>query len=129
MIKCENCGQEFENKDIIITVKNGCDIIFYCRKCNAQLGHCPLCLNGKWCGFFDDPDPLPKFVVIQQRQQLDNVFVTIQKQVPNTERLKKFCLEGKCKCCNEEEPQDPFCCRFTEHRTCSNYTEKGDILI
>lgn len=129
MIKCENCGREFENKDIIITVKNGCDIIFYCRECNAQLGHCPVCLNSKQCGFFEDPDPLPKYVVIQQRQQHANGYAIMQKQVPNTERLRKFCLDGKCKCCNEEDPQDPFCCRFTEYRTCGNYIEKGDILI
>ena len=129
MIKCENCKREFENKDIIITVKNGCDLFFYCRECNSQLGHCPACLRRHECGFFNDPDPLPKFIVIQKKQQHANGYTIIQQQVPNTERLRKFCLDGKCKCCNEIDPKDPFCCRFTVDKTCGNYLEKGDLDI
>ena len=129
MIKCENCERDFDTKDIIVSVKNGCDISFYCRECIVHAGHCPMCVNVKDCGFFNDPDPTPKFVTIQRKVQHPNGYSIIQQQVPNTARLRKFCLDGQCKCCNEENPEDPFCYRFTEHKTCNNYIEKGDVLI
>lgn len=125
MIKCENCGREFEDKNIIVSVKNGCDISFYCKQCNALFGHCPMCENYANCGFFEDPDPMPKFIMIQRKQQNEaGATIIMQCEVPNTERLHKFCLGGKCKCCNEDDASRPFCCRFTQYQTCRNYIEK-----
>ena len=46
-----------------------------------------------------------------------------QKQVPNGDRIKKFCLDGKCKCAIDD-PEHPLCCRHGGYATCTNYCEK-----
>jgi hypothetical protein len=124
MIKCERCGREFEDKNIIVSVKNGCDISFFCHECNSLFGHCQTCKKNEGCGFFNNPDPTPKFVIIQQKIQRPNGYSVIQRQIPNPARLHKFCLNGQCVCCNEDNPEDPYCCRATDYATCKNYEER-----
>lgn len=120
---CDRCGEEAELKDLIISVKNTETINLFCRKCSSLFDTCHFCEHFTQCGFESDPDPLPQFVMIQQRQQTPMGQSIIQYQVPNTERLRKFCLGGKCACCNEEDPKDPFCCRHAGTFTCNNFKE------
>ena len=121
--KCARCGNEWEtNKMIISSDDEG--LSFFCPKCSQFFGQCPFCENYPQCGFEHDPDPMPQFVMVSRRVQQGNMTFVEQKQFPNTARLRKFCLDGKCKCCNEDDPKDPFCCRFTGFGTCANFTEK-----
>lgn len=124
-IKCDRCGAEWPTKQMIISVKNGESINLFCPKCSKFFGQCPFCEHYPQCGFQDDPDPIPQFVIATIKQQTPQGVAIMQKQVPNTERLRKFCLDGKCICCNEEDPKDPFCCRFTGFGICANYKERN----
>ena len=67
---------------------------------------------------------MPQFVMVVKQEKTPHGVSIIQQQVPNTARLRKFCLDGKCQCCNEEDPKDPFCCRFTGFGTCANFKER-----
>lgn len=127
MIQCVRCGSKRAIKDMIISVKNGERISLFCKSCYSLLGHCPTCKNKRECGFFEDSNPLPQFVIVQQMQQRENGYVITQRQVPNTERLREFCLDGKCICCYEQDPKNPMCCRFTDEQTCGNYIEEEYI--
>jgi hypothetical protein len=73
------------------------------------------------CGFHEDPDPTPKTITKNQTVQTPMGAMTIQQQVINPERIKKFCLN--CHCCGESE-DGIFCCRAPEIMTCANYIEK-----
>ena len=122
---CENCGKTITQKeDTIISFKNGKDISIVCRECSTYYGTCGMCANLGPCAFTDDPDPMPQMVVIQQTQQTPMGVMTVQKQVPNPERIKKFCLDGKCSCVDESDPEHPLCCRHSGCATCTNYREK-----
>ena len=122
-ILCENCGKEIaDNKDLVIFVKNGEGMNFFCRKCNELFGTCYMCQNTT-CGFFDDPDPMPQFVVVAHKIQQGNATFIEQKQVPNPERVKRFCTDGKCKCFLDDF-EHPLCCRHGGYITCTNYCEK-----
>lgn len=124
---CENCGKTVEPNRVVFSLKNGGGISTYCTDCSSLFGTCHTCKNRKGCGFFNDPDPMPKYIVIQQKTQHTNGYSIVQRQVPNTERLRKFCLDGKCVCCDETDPKDPFCSRF--YTTCINYCEEDDEKI
>lgn len=121
--KCARCGKEYETKTMVIRVKNDEEINLFCKDCSNLFGTCGTCKNKVECGFFNNPDPLPRFITIQQKTEHANGYIITQRQVPNTERLRKYCLDGKCPCCNEADPKDPFCCKFTEYTTCANYDE------
>lgn len=122
-IICENCGKQCESKDVIISVANDNRISIRCRDCGKLFGHCHTCSNCGPCGFFEDPDPMPQFkVVAQQIRQGNNTFVG-QRQIRNPDRVKKFCMDGKCKCFFDD-PEQPFCCRHDGYATCSNYCEQ-----
>ena len=123
MIICENCGKKCESKDVIISVKNGCEISFFCRDCNKGFGHCPMCQHNTPCGFFSDPDPMPQFVMVARQMRQGNATFVEQKQIPNPERVKKFCTDGKCKCFLDDS-EHPLCCRHGGYATCTNYCEK-----
>ena len=121
-IMCEHCGRYFGEKDIIISVKEGCDISFFCRECNSLFGHCPMCQHNTECGFLQDPDPMPQFRTVSRTVQQGNVTFMEQCQIPNAERIKKFCIDRKCKCFLND-PEHPLCCRFGGYTTCTNYCE------
>ena len=122
MIICENCGKKCESKDVIISVKNGSETSFFCRDCNKHFGHCPMCQHNTPCGFFSDPDPMPQFVMVARQMRQGNATFVEQKQIPNPERVKKFCTDGKCKCFLDD-PEHPLCCRHGGYATCTNYCE------
>ena len=121
--KCARCGNEWEtNKMIVSPSDDGIDL--FCPKCSQFFGQCPFCENYPQCGFEQDPDPMPQFVMVVKQEKTPHGVSIIQQQVPNTARLRKFCLDGKCQCCNEEDLKDPFCCRFTGFGTCANFKER-----
>ena len=120
---CENCGKLIEDvKDLIVSVKNTESINIICRECAKGFGHCPMCQHNTLCGFFNDPDPMPQFVMVARTIHQGNATFVEQKQVPNAERIKKFCTDGKCKCFLDD-PEHPLCCRFGGYATCTNYCE------
>ena len=120
---CESCGKNLvQNTDIVIYVKNGEDIHTYCRNCSAGFGSCSMCAYNIPCGFFNDPDPMPQFVMLHQERRTPAGVQVIQKKVPNAERIKKFCINGKCSCYNGDD-EHPLCCRFGGYATCSKYSE------
>lgn len=122
-MKCVNCGKTpLANQDtVIVTQDNGTHI--FCRECAAQFGTCAMCQHNTPCGFFNDPDPMPQFKVIVRQTRQGNATFVEQCQVPNSERVKKFCTDGKCKCFLDD-PEHPLCCRFGSCATCTNYYEK-----
>lgn len=122
--KCERCGAEQPRSEAVLSAKDGEYVNMICKHCSTQYGTCYTCVLGKICPFETDPDPMPKFFIIEERAQHENGYSIVQRQVPNTERLRKFCLGGKCPCCNETDPKDPFCCKFTQYSTCTNYCEE-----
>lgn len=120
---CENCGKPLnDNTDVVISVKNGEAINFFCKECNKAFGHCPMCQHNVPCGFFNDPDPTPQFVIVARQMRQGNATFVEQRQVPNEERVRKFCLDGKCKCYNGND-EHPLCCRHGGYTTCTNYCE------
>ena len=120
---CENCGKPIKREDMIISVKNGENINIFCSQCAQMLNTCKMCEHNTPCGFFNDPDPMPQFVMVARRIQQGNTTFVTQMQVPNGERIKKFCLDGKCKCAIDD-PNEPLCCRFGGCTTCTNYCER-----
>ena len=119
---CESCGKNLvQNSDVVLYVKNGVTHI-YCRNCNAGFGGCPMCAHNASCAFDTNPDPMPKFIILSQEYRTPYGVQIIQKQVPNAERVKKFCVEGKCPCYNGDD-EHPLCCRLGGYATCSNYSE------
>ena len=122
-MKCVNCGKTpLANQDtVIVTQDNGVHI--FCRECATQFGTCAMCQHNTPCGFFNDPDPMPQFKVIARQTRQGNATFIEQRQVPNSERVKKFCTNGKCKCFLDD-PEHPLCCRFGGYTTCTNYYEK-----
>lgn len=121
-IKCASCGKEVTKNEAVIYFKNGETILLFCRSCTELFGTCHMCQH-TYCGFFSDPDPLPQFVTVARRIQKGNITIAEQRQVPNPERIQKFCIESKCKCLiNTDELK--LCCRHGGCATCTNYTEK-----
>lgn len=120
---CENCGKtSLANQDtIVVTQDNGIHI--FCRGCAAQFGTCAMCQRNTPCGFFNDPDPTPQFKVVMHQMRQGNATYIEQRQVPNAERIKKFCTDGKCQCFLDD-PEHPLCCRHGGYATCTNYCEK-----
>lgn len=121
---CKNCGKSVESNNIVINTKEDGSVHLFCRNCATLFGTCAMCAH-TYCGFFNDPDPMPQFVKVAHQIQQGNVTFIEQKQIPNAERIKKFCLDGKCKCAIDD-PEHPLCCRHGGFATCSNYIEKGE---
>ena len=120
---CENCNkQPLENADTVVVTQDS-GIHIFCRECAAQFGTCAMCQHSTPCGFFNDPDPMPQFVMVARQMRQGNATFIEQKQVPNQERVKKFCTDGKCKCFLDD-PELPLCCHHGGYATCTNYCEK-----
>lgn len=119
-MKCANCGREGNKGFIVCPVENDKSVVL-CIDCYKVLGSCNACQN-TYCGFFNDPDPMPQFKVIQRQEHQGNATYIQQIQVPNSERIRKFCIDGKCKCYNGDD-EHPLCCRHGGYATCTNYKE------
>ena len=120
-MNCIRCGRTVESKDVVISESHGANSIF-CKNCAAAFGHCAMCTNCATCEFQENPDPMPQFVVVARQIRQGNATFVEQRQVPNPERIKKFCLDGKCVCCSDDL-EHPVCCRHV-YTTCTNYCEK-----
>lgn len=120
---CENCGHIIEGRQVNISMSADEKAHFFCADCIKMFGTCHMCAHNKPCGFFNDPDPTPQFKMVARQIRQGNATFIEQKQVPNAERIKKFCLDGKCKCAIDD-PEHPLCCRHGGHATCTNYCEK-----
>lgn len=121
---CDRCGMEVELKDTVISVKNGEAISIVCKNCSSLFGHCHTCSNLGGCAFFDDPDPMPQFVMVRQEQKVPGGIQIIQRQMPNPERAKKFCQDAGCKCLHTFDDGTKLCCRHSPYTTCTNYSEQ-----
>ena len=118
---CENCGLPLENNNTIIDTKEDGTVHLFCRNCATLFGSCVMCAH-TYCGFFNDPDPMPQFKVVARQTKQGNATFIEQKQIANPDRVKKFCVDGKCKCFLDDA-EHPLCCRIGGYATCTNYTE------
>ena len=120
---CENCGRPLSVvTDTVVSVNDKGSAHIVCKECASMFGHCPMCQNSTTCGFFNDPDPMPQFKRVARQVRQGNAVFVEQRQVPNTDRIKKFCTDGKCKCFLDD-PEHPLCCRHGGYTTCINYCE------
>jgi hypothetical protein len=119
---CENCGHPIKESRAVITMVNE-QSHFFCADCAKLFGTCVMCAHSIGCAFTQDPDPTPPFVVVSRQVRQGNATFIEQKQIPNGDRIKKFCLDGKCKCAIDD-PERPLCCRNGGYMTCTNYCEK-----
>ena len=121
-MKCVNCGKTplIDQDTVVVTQDNGIHI--FCRECSARFGTCAMCQRNIPCAFFNDPDPMPQMKVIVQQTRQGNATFIEQKQIPNGDRIKKFCIDGNCPCYNGDA-ENPLCCRFGGYTTCTNYCE------
>ena len=123
-MKCANCGKEIiNNNDFVISVKNGERIEFFCKKCASTFGTCAMCVNCGPCVFFESTDPMPQFVMARREQKTPMGMIIEQYQMPNPDRVKRFCIDDGCKCYHEVG-EKPLCCRLGGPATCTNYVEK-----
>ena len=122
-MKCENCGRRpLASTDMIVCINEKNETLVFCKECEAHFGTCAMCQHNTPCGFFNDPDPMPQFKVIARQMRQGNATFIEQKQVPNGDRIKKFCIDGNCPCYNGDA-ENPLCCRFDGYTTCTNYCE------
>ena len=119
---CENCGHPIKESRAVISTTNG-HSHYFCRDCANLFGTCVMCAHSTGCAFLQDPDPTPPFKVVARQMRQGNATFIEQMQVPNGDRIKKFCLDGKCKCAIDD-PEHPLCCRHSNCATCTNYCEK-----
>ena len=121
--KCENCGrQPLANTDTVVSPLDEGGARIICKTCAAQFGTCVMCHHNTPCAFQTDPDPTPQFRVVSRTVRQGNATFIQQQQIPNADRIKKICINRKCKCYNGDE-ENPLCCRFGGYATCTNYCE------
>lgn len=122
-MRCEICNKEIAASDSIVSPR-GEEYSIFCKQCYTFFGHCQTCVSNCSCAFMENPDPMPKFRVIQNETRTPMGIQIVQYEVPNGERIKKFCIEGKCLCYNGDD-EHPLCCRHGGYATCTNYSEIG----
>ena len=98
--------------------------LFICSVKSVSKNLAPARCVNTWdlADFFNDPDPMPQFIVVARTTQQGNATFVEQKQIPNPNRVKKFCIEGECKCLLNDL-EHPICCRYSGCSTCTNYCE------
>lgn len=109
--KCSRCG------------RNGARVLsdnkFFCSECAELFGTCAMCIHSKKCNFNSNPAPIPKIITQRIRQETEMGIMEQIIQVPNPKRIKAFCIEGKCICCDQKEK--PHCMR--QFGICESYKE------
>ena len=121
-MRCINCGrQPLASTDTVVCVNENDETFVFCTQCAARLGTCAMCKQSAQCEFAQNPDPMPQFVVQTFQRQTPMGIQTIQQQIKNPERVKKFCIDMKCPCFYEDL-EDAFCCR-ENCATCTNYCD------
>ena len=123
-MNCENCGRPISVvTDTVVSVNDEGSARIVCKECAAQFGTCVMCQHNIPCAFFNDPDPMPQMKIVARQMRQGNATFIEQKQIPNGDRIKKFCIDGNCPCYNGDA-ENPLCCRFGGCTTCTNYCEK-----
>ena len=121
--KCARCSLELDPKQMVVSPSEEGKALLFCPRCASVFGQCPHCEYSDSCGFQNDPDPMPQFVMVARKFQQGGATFVEQRQIPNPERVKKFCVEGKCKCFLDES-KHPICCKIGGCATCTNYSER-----
>lgn len=121
-MKCENCGRPLEQTNMNIRIQNEESMHFFCQECANTFGHCHMCEHSAHCEFHENPDSMPKTRIARKEQRTPFGISIMQTEIPNSERVKKFCTE--CKCFGGLEEETPYCGRYTGYATCTNYCEK-----
>ena len=120
---CVNCGRPISVvTDTVVSVNDEGSARIVCKECASMFGHCHMCQHNIPCAFVNDPDPMPQMKIITRQMRQGNATFVEQKQVPNGDRIKKFCIDGNCPCYNGDA-ENPLCCRFGGCTTCTNYCE------
>lgn len=109
--KCARCG-----RNGAMVIDNG---KFFCSDCIKLFGTCAMCVNSVKCEFNSNPAPIPKVVTQCMRQETGMGIMEQITQVPNPQRIKAFCIEEKCVCCDHADR--PHCMR--QFGVCDNYKE------
>lgn len=121
-MRCDRCGAIPPAQFIVFSERADGAFNVFCVRCARYLKTCHFCKNCSYCGMMQDPDPMPKEIVVQQIINTPQGQMTVQQAIPNPERLKKFCNPEKCKCVTTIEGQ-LYCCKMGEYQTCCNYDE------
>ena len=120
---CVNCGRSISVvTDTVVSVNDEGSARVICKECVSMFGHCHMCQHNIPCAFFNDPDPMPQMKIVARQMRQGNATFIEQKQIPNGDRIKKFCIDGNCPCYNGDA-ENPLCCRFGGCTTCTNYCE------
>ena len=121
---CDRCGKEILLNQAVVEPKGTDGLLILCKECVSLFGHCQTCSYLSGCAFFDDPDPMPQFVIVRQEHRTQMGVQIVQRRIPNPERAKKFCQDAGCKCLHTFEDDTKLCCRYSLYTTCTNYTEQ-----
>ena len=121
---CDRCGREIELAQAVVEPKGTDELLILCKECVSLFGHCQTCSFLGGCAFFDDPDPMPQFVIARQEHRTPMGIQIVQRRIPNPERAKKFCQDAGCKCLHTFDDDTKLCCRHSHYTTCTNYTEQ-----
>ena len=105
---CAICQSYIIGQSFLYTTPNR--YVEVCAQCKAAIPTCAGCKRGAKCEFEQNPDPLPK-IVLHQFQQGN---ATVQAQIRNPERVKRFCLDCPCWCMEDYTCNRDFNC-------CGNY--------
>ena len=123
-IVCANCGRPISAyADTVVSVNTDGTLRTFCKNCASMFGHCPMCIHSAHCSFQESSDPSPQFIIKEFHQQTPLGMQIIQTQVPNADRIKRLCIDGGCKCFNDNNG-NPYCSRYNGCATCTNYCEK-----
>jgi hypothetical protein len=121
IMRCSNCGREVSTGIIFHPTKVENEFVAFCADCSKIFGHCGACQN-QYCGFFNNPDPMPQFVIVNRVRREGNMTIQEQRQEPNPERAQKYCVDEQCKCLHMVDGKYR-CCRHGGNATCTNYKE------
>ena len=122
-LKCENCGRPLADKtEVVIIPRDEGGPRIFCVHCYPAFGTCQTCKHRDNCGFFQNPDSLPQFVMATKEERTPFGVTRQTRQMPNPARVRRFCIDNECKCFIND-PEHPICCKHTDCKTCPNYDE------
>ena len=123
-MRCGYCGGsvgDFEKRYYEVH-NNGESVITICEKCLIAMNTCDMCQHRDSCAFIEAiDDPTPPFIIKFQTIQNGNMVIRKQMQVPNGERVKRYC--STCHCCKNGGETENWYCWKSCAGTCSNYKE------
>lgn len=114
--ECDICGDHIVKNAVIEEDEQGLHLM--CHHC-ANAPMCATCVERMTCAFEQDRNcKIPPIVVVKEHPQPN---MTIQKQIPNPERIKETCAKG-CHCYYEAGLADgTHCIKQLPNSGCANY--------